>query len=52
MLRAAGPADRTANGGPARASREIATNSGDGPSVVLKKGRDGKRNCGYNAATG
>jgi chaperonin GroEL len=32
--------------------REIVTNSGDEPSVVLNKVRDGKGNFGYNAATG
>jgi chaperonin GroEL len=32
--------------------REIATNSGDEPSVVLNKISDGKGSYGYNAATG
>jgi chaperonin GroEL len=32
--------------------REIATNSGDEPSVVLNKVAEGKGNYGYNAATG
>ncbi|HWG67253.1 MAG TPA: chaperonin GroEL [Rhodanobacteraceae bacterium] len=32
--------------------REIVTNSGDEPSVVLNKVSDGKGNFGYNAATG
>jgi chaperonin GroEL len=32
--------------------REIVTNSGDEPSVVVNKVRDGKGNYGYNAANG
>ena len=32
--------------------REIVTNAGDEPSVILNKVADGKGNYGYNAATG
>jgi chaperonin GroEL len=32
--------------------RQIVYNSGDEPSVVLAKVREGKGNFGYNAATG